>query len=107
MASKYVVTPEAVRQIGKLFKRPESVEGLDKFLGVGQDGDEVGLGAGTGSLAGFELAVEEEGGIGEFFPTAPTVIEKHSQRMPQDEGSHPDHLSGMIEYNTHEIRISE
>jgi hypothetical protein len=47
---------------------PESVEGQDKFLGVGQDGDEVGLGAGTGSLAGFELAVEEEGGIGEFFP---------------------------------------
>jgi hypothetical protein len=45
MASKYVVTPEAVRQIGKLFKRPESVEGLDKFLGVGQDGDGVGLGS--------------------------------------------------------------
>jgi hypothetical protein len=30
---------------------PESIERLDKFLGVGQDGDEVGLGAGTGSLA--------------------------------------------------------
>ena len=43
------------------------VEGLDKFLGVGQDGDEVGLEAGAGSLPGFELAVEDEGGIGEFF----------------------------------------
>jgi hypothetical protein len=40
---------------------------LDKFPGVGQNGDEVGLGTGAGSLAGFELAIEEEGGIGEFF----------------------------------------
>ena len=38
---------------GKLFNDPELVEGLDKFLGVGQDGDEVGLGAGAGSLAKF------------------------------------------------------
>jgi hypothetical protein len=49
-------------------RSPESVEGLGKFLGVGQDGDEVGLEAGARSLAGFELAVEDEGGIGEFFP---------------------------------------
>jgi hypothetical protein len=52
---------------GKLFRFPESVEGLNEFLGVGQDGDEVGLGAGTGSLAGFALAVEKDGWIGEFF----------------------------------------
>jgi hypothetical protein len=38
------------------------------FLGVGQNGDEVGLRVGTGSLPGFELTVEEEGGIGELFP---------------------------------------
>src|SRR5271166_3363120 len=50
------------------FEIPESVEGLNKFLGVGQDGDEVGLGTGAGSLTGFELAVEDEGGIGELFP---------------------------------------
>jgi hypothetical protein len=37
---------------------------LNEFLGVGEDGDKVRL---TGSLAGFELAVEEEGGKGEFF----------------------------------------
>ena len=45
---------------------PESMEGLDKFLWVAKDGDEVGLETGTGSLAGFELAVEEEGWIGVF-----------------------------------------
>jgi hypothetical protein len=42
------------------------VEGLNKFPGVGKDGDWVRLEAGAGGLAGFELAVEEEG-IGEFF----------------------------------------
>ena len=40
---------------GKLFNDPESVEGLDKFLGVGEDGDEVGLETGAGSLAGFPV----------------------------------------------------
>jgi hypothetical protein len=51
---------------GKAFEIPESVEGLDKFLGVGQDGDEIGREAGAGSLAGFELAVEDNGGKWEF-----------------------------------------
>jgi hypothetical protein len=69
---------------------PESVEGLDKFLGVAEDGDEIRLGAGTGSLAEFPVGRRRGCGIKEFFPTAPTVIEKHSQRMPKDEGSHPD-----------------
>ena len=41
---------------------------MDKFPGVGQNGDEVGLETGAGSLTGFELAIEEEGGKGEFFP---------------------------------------
>jgi hypothetical protein len=40
---------------------------LDEFPGVGQNWDEVGLETGAGSLAGFELAVEEESGIGELF----------------------------------------
>jgi hypothetical protein len=43
------------------------VEGLDKLPGVGQNGDEVGLETGAGSLTVFELAVEEEGGKGELF----------------------------------------
>jgi hypothetical protein len=50
------------------FEVPESVESLDKFLGVAEDGDEVGLGAGTELGQVFQLAVEEEGGKGEFFP---------------------------------------
>jgi hypothetical protein len=52
----------------KAFEIPEAVEDLDDFLGAAEDGDEVGLGTGAGSLAGFELAVEEEGGIKECFP---------------------------------------
>ena len=37
----------------KAFEGPEGVEGLDKFLGVGQDGDEVGLGNWCRELGGF------------------------------------------------------
>jgi hypothetical protein len=37
---------------GKLFN---DREGLDKFPGVGQNGDEVGLETGAGSLAGFPV----------------------------------------------------
>jgi hypothetical protein len=37
----------------KAFEIPESVEGLDDFLGVGEDGDWVRLETGTGSLAKF------------------------------------------------------
>ena len=58
----HVIDGFAVRRL-----KPEPVEGLNEFLWVGEDGDWVGFEAGTGSLAGFELAVEEEGGIGEFF----------------------------------------
>jgi hypothetical protein len=47
---------------GECFEIPESVEGLNKFLWVGEDGDRVRLGTSTGSLAGFELAIEDEGG---------------------------------------------
>jgi hypothetical protein len=43
------------------FEVPESVEGLDKFLGVGEDGDGVGLGAGAGSLAGFPVGRQRGG----------------------------------------------
>jgi hypothetical protein len=37
------------------FEGSEGVEGLDKFLGVGQNGDEVGLGAGAGPLKGLAI----------------------------------------------------
>jgi hypothetical protein len=53
----------------KAFEVPESVEGLNEFLGVADDGDEVGLGNWYRELGQvFQLAVKEEGGIGEFFP---------------------------------------
>ena len=35
------------------FEIPESVEGLDNFLGVGQNGDGIWLETGTGGLAKF------------------------------------------------------
>jgi hypothetical protein len=49
------------------FEIPEPFEGLNEFLCVGQDGDGIRLETGAGSLAGFELAVEEEAGKGNFF----------------------------------------
>jgi hypothetical protein len=39
---------------GKLFN-DRSVEGQNKFLGVAENGDGVGLGTGAGSLAGFPV----------------------------------------------------
>ena len=48
------------------FEIPELSERADNFLWVGQDGDGVRLEAGAGSLPGFELAVKDDGGKGEF-----------------------------------------
>ena len=39
---------------------------MDEFLWVAEDGDGIWLEAGAGCLAGFELAVKEEGGKGSF-----------------------------------------
>ena len=36
-------------------------------MGSPRTGDELGFEADAGSLTGFELAIEDEGGIGEFF----------------------------------------
>jgi hypothetical protein len=52
----------------KALEVPESVEGLNEFLRVAEDGDEVGLGAGTGSLAGFPVGRQRGGREREFFP---------------------------------------
>ena len=73
----------------KAFEVPESVEGLDKFPGVGQDGDEVGLETGSGSLAGFEFAVEDEGGIGEFFSREAEGGAKKDLGRPASGQGHP------------------
>src|SRR6516162_9691664 len=48
------------------FEIPESVEGLDNFLWIGQNGDRVRPEACAGGMACFELAVKDEGGEGEF-----------------------------------------
>ena len=48
------------------FEIPEPVEGLDDLFWIGQNGNRVRLEAGAGGVAGFELAVEDEGGEGEF-----------------------------------------
>jgi hypothetical protein len=54
--------------VREAFEIPELSECADNVLGVSEDGDGIWLETGTGSLAGFELAVEEDGWIGEFFP---------------------------------------
>jgi len=41
-------------------------EGVDDQFWFGQNRDRVRLKAGAGSLAGFELAIEDNGGKGEF-----------------------------------------
>ena len=44
----------------------ELSERPDNFLWVGQDGDGIGREAGAGRLPGIELAIEDDGGKGEF-----------------------------------------
>ena len=48
------------------FEGTEPVECPDNLFWVGQDGDGVRLLSGAVSVAGFKLAVEDEGGVGEF-----------------------------------------
>jgi hypothetical protein len=45
---------------------PEPVESLDNFLWLGKNRDGVRLEAGAGSLTGFDLAIKDNGGVGEF-----------------------------------------
>ena len=48
------------------FQVPEPVEGADNLFWIGQNGNRVRLEACAGGVAGFELAVEDQGGEGEF-----------------------------------------
>ena len=48
------------------FEGSELLEGVDDQFWFGQNRDRVRLKAGAGSLAGFELAIEDNGGKGEF-----------------------------------------
>ena len=51
---------------GEAFEGSELGELGDDLFWLGQDGDRVRLKAGAWSVAGFELATEDEGGEGEF-----------------------------------------
>jgi len=48
------------------FQGPELIEGADDLFWIGQNGNRVRLEACAGSVAGFELAIEDEGGEGEL-----------------------------------------
>ena len=48
------------------FQGPELIERTDDLLWIGQDRDRVRLEAGAWSVAGFELAIKDEGGEGSF-----------------------------------------
>ena len=48
------------------FQGPELIEGLDDLFWIGQNGNRVRLEAGAGGMAGFKLAIEDQGGKGEF-----------------------------------------
>src|SRR5262249_28303249 len=47
------------------FEGSELIKGADDQFWFGQNRDRVRLEAGSGSIAGFELALEDEGGEGE------------------------------------------
>jgi hypothetical protein len=49
------------------FQGPEFLERADDLFWIGQNGNRVRLEAGAGGVAGFELAIEDQGGEGEFF----------------------------------------
>ncbi len=50
----------------KTFEIPELSECADDLFWLGQNGDGIGFEACTGRVTGFELAIEDDGGIGEF-----------------------------------------
>jgi len=60
-------------------------------LGVGQDGDGVRLEACSGSLTGFELAIEDDGGIGEFLSWEAELCAKEDLGWPAPGESHESH----------------
>ena len=76
---------------GKLFKRSEPVERTDDLFWVGQDGDGVRLAACTRRVTGFELAVEDNGVIGEFLLWQVELGAKEDLGLPAPGQSHEAH----------------
>ena len=73
------------------FEIPESVEGLDDPFWLGQDGDRVRLEAGAWSVAGFELAIKDEGGEWEFLGRQTEAGAKEDFRRPATGERHQAH----------------
>jgi hypothetical protein len=69
----------------------EPVEGLDDFLGLGQNRDRVRLEAGAGSLTGFELAIKDNGGVGKFLFWQAQLCAKEDLGWPAPGQSHQAH----------------
>ena len=76
---------------GKLFndRSPSSARMI--FFWVGQDGDGVRLEACTRRVTGFELAVEDNGGIGEFLSWQAELGAKEDLGLPAPGQSHEAH----------------
>ncbi len=75
----------------KLFSDRSWSRAWTKFLGVGQDGDEVdGLGSWCRELGQvFQLAVEEDGWLGEFFSREAEGGAKEDLGRPASGEGHP------------------
>src|SRR5258707_6834603 len=73
-------------------KRSEPVERTDDLFWVGQDGDGVRLEACTRRVTGFELAVEDNGGIGGFFFAEVKWGEKKIPLLALPVGAHDPQL---------------
>jgi hypothetical protein len=73
------------------FEIPESVEGLDDLFWIGQERDRVRLEAGAGGLPCFELAIEDEGGEGEFLGRQAEIGAKEDLSRPTPGERHQAH----------------
>jgi hypothetical protein len=73
------------------FEIPESAEGLDDLLWFCQDRDGVRLLSGAGSMACFELALEDEDGEGEFLARQAEGGAKEDLGRPAPGESHDAH----------------
>jgi hypothetical protein len=73
------------------FQGPELIEGLDDLFWIGQNGNRVRLEACAGGVACFELAVENEGGEGEFLGRQAEADAKEDFGRPAPVESHQAH----------------
>jgi hypothetical protein len=75
----------------KGFEDSELMERTDDLFWIGQNRDRVRLEAGAGRLTGFELALEDDGGIGEFLSWQAELRAKKDLGRPASGQSHEAH----------------